>query len=50
MTASTQQIDAASTEMAQGADDLAAETQRASENVDDLSASIEETMATVQQG
>jgi methyl-accepting chemotaxis protein len=49
VTASIQQIDASSTEMAQGADDLATETQRASGNVDDLSASIEEITATVQQ-
>ena len=49
VTAAVDQIDASSSEMARGADDLAEQTQRASQNVDDLSASIEEITASVQQ-
>lgn len=49
VTSAIDQIDASSTELARGADDLAEETQRASQNVDDLSASIEEITASLQQ-
>jgi PAS domain S-box-containing protein len=49
VTAAIQQIDASSSELADGADDMAHETQRASENVEDLSASIEEITASIQQ-
>lgn len=49
VTAAIDQIDASSSELASGSEDLAEETQRASENVDDLSASIEEITASVQQ-
>ncbi|MFC6722746.1 methyl-accepting chemotaxis protein [Halobacteriaceae archaeon SHR40] len=49
VTAAVDQIDASSSELARGAEDMAEETQRASENVDELSASIEEITASVQQ-
>ena len=49
VTASIQQIDASSTELRRGADDLAEDTQAASHNVDDLSASIQEITATVRE-